>query len=348
MVYLRARYYSPITGQFLSRDTWEGVYDKPISLNRFLYTEANPVNNVDPTGFCRLSGWNGPPGTLFSEDTCDRLANIYRDAMGINATGAPSIEDLPVLHQWYSDLADAAERNGYVQGATNLRHFLDGSGTPLQLSAGFMQNDLWGWEYIQDQVNDLAVWFVRKKIHGLTAGCDTEVGPSGYARQINTDYKGLIHDPPAGVAGALGNFRLEVVISGSLNKLHRWSSRTATNLNLHLIVLDFYNWEEDNKAAVLIDGAYHTVPDDWALVLERWGYGKSFFVRGDTDISFTEDVKGQILNLPVSSSPPGVWYSSSCVGINFLEDWYDRGEYPYALDQIGYPFGSCAPGPYTP
>jgi hypothetical protein len=37
-------------GRFLTRDTWPGEVNRPLSLNRWGYVEANPVNFVDPTG----------------------------------------------------------------------------------------------------------------------------------------------------------------------------------------------------------------------------------------------------------------------------------------------------------
>jgi RHS repeat-associated protein len=49
-VYLRARYYNPSDGRFLSRDTWNGDVNSPLSLNRWMYVEGNPVNYVDPSG----------------------------------------------------------------------------------------------------------------------------------------------------------------------------------------------------------------------------------------------------------------------------------------------------------
>ena len=51
LIYLRARYYAPQDGRFLSRDTWGGDYNRPASLNRWGYVEGNPVNLVDPSGF---------------------------------------------------------------------------------------------------------------------------------------------------------------------------------------------------------------------------------------------------------------------------------------------------------
>ncbi len=49
-VYLRARYYAPSLGRFLQRDTFAGYAERPQSLNRYAYTENNPVNWTDPSG----------------------------------------------------------------------------------------------------------------------------------------------------------------------------------------------------------------------------------------------------------------------------------------------------------
>jgi len=47
---LRARYYDPTAGRFLSRDTAEiNIYD-PTELNRYGYARANPVDYSDPSG----------------------------------------------------------------------------------------------------------------------------------------------------------------------------------------------------------------------------------------------------------------------------------------------------------
>jgi RHS repeat-associated protein len=47
---LRARYYNPAQGRFLSQDTWRVDYKNPIELNRYGYTANNPVNYSDPSG----------------------------------------------------------------------------------------------------------------------------------------------------------------------------------------------------------------------------------------------------------------------------------------------------------
>ena len=51
MYYLRARYYRPQTGRFLSQDSYEGDDEEPVSLHKYLYANADPVDGMDPTGY---------------------------------------------------------------------------------------------------------------------------------------------------------------------------------------------------------------------------------------------------------------------------------------------------------
>jgi RHS repeat-associated protein len=48
--YLRARYYEPSTGRFLSRDSYLGNVMEPLTLNRYAYVSNNPIMYDDPTG----------------------------------------------------------------------------------------------------------------------------------------------------------------------------------------------------------------------------------------------------------------------------------------------------------
>jgi len=52
--YLRARYYDPFVGRFISADAYEGILDDPLSLHDYLYADANPVVNTDPSGYFTL------------------------------------------------------------------------------------------------------------------------------------------------------------------------------------------------------------------------------------------------------------------------------------------------------
>jgi RHS repeat-associated protein len=48
--YLRARYYDPATGRFNRLDPFFGNLNDPQSLHKYLYTHADPVNGIDPSG----------------------------------------------------------------------------------------------------------------------------------------------------------------------------------------------------------------------------------------------------------------------------------------------------------
>jgi len=50
LYYLRARYYNPATGRFLSRDPLDGDPTDPQSLHKYLYAGGDPVNRIDPSG----------------------------------------------------------------------------------------------------------------------------------------------------------------------------------------------------------------------------------------------------------------------------------------------------------
>ena len=48
--YLRARYYDPATGRFISQDREAGSIYSPITQDRYSYTGANPTSRSDPLG----------------------------------------------------------------------------------------------------------------------------------------------------------------------------------------------------------------------------------------------------------------------------------------------------------
>lgn len=56
--HLRARDYLPELGRFNQRDSWQGDRQRPITLNAYLYGDANPVMNIDPSGNMSMMGMN--------------------------------------------------------------------------------------------------------------------------------------------------------------------------------------------------------------------------------------------------------------------------------------------------
>ena len=53
--HLRARFMNPQTGRFQTSDSFEGSPFDPLSLHKYLYANADPINNVDPSGFFTFS-----------------------------------------------------------------------------------------------------------------------------------------------------------------------------------------------------------------------------------------------------------------------------------------------------
>ena len=49
-IYLRARYYDPAIGRFISRDSVTGENTDPLSLNLYTYCHNNPIIGTDPSG----------------------------------------------------------------------------------------------------------------------------------------------------------------------------------------------------------------------------------------------------------------------------------------------------------
>jgi RHS repeat-associated protein len=149
LLYLRARYYQPDTGRFLTRDPWEGFRKQPQTLNKYVYITNAPPNKTDPSGLCSQVGWNDPTG-LFTEENCNRLES----------------GDLDFIKQWYYDFADYVE-DDLPQTAMHFRHFLGGVGGELQLPNAFIRDDILGIGRLQKSIDHLIEWYIRKNIDEL-------------------------------------------------------------------------------------------------------------------------------------------------------------------------------------
>jgi RHS repeat-associated protein len=55
LLYLRARYYDPAVGRFVSKDRFLGDFNQPQTFNGWSYVEGNPINSTDPIGLWRFA-----------------------------------------------------------------------------------------------------------------------------------------------------------------------------------------------------------------------------------------------------------------------------------------------------
>ncbi|WP_158301673.1 RHS repeat-associated core domain-containing protein [Paenibacillus mesophilus] len=78
LYYLRARYYNPYTGRFISEDSYWGEDANPLSLNRYTYAHNNPLMFVDPTGHSIFDAIKN-----FAKDTIDLVSEKTADFVDI-------------------------------------------------------------------------------------------------------------------------------------------------------------------------------------------------------------------------------------------------------------------------
>jgi RHS repeat-associated protein len=158
LVYLRARYYATEDGRFLSRDTWEGNDNTPLSLNKWNYVEGNPVNRTDPSGYKQIVTpetvriWDydnlpwGPDGYLDPRDLPTAILFSYEyTELGIK------VYQLPELRAYFNRNATQAYKGYYEvvkdygtieNGFPRIRYFL----TELEeMDTKAFQLKAWNW-----------------------------------------------------------------------------------------------------------------------------------------------------------------------------------------------------------
>ena len=90
---LRARYYNPALGRFLSQDMYPVNFGSPIEFNRYAYTANNPTNRADPSGhlFIEYVFLNAEIGVLVGAGysyACAGGQNIFKNMILGAAFGA--------------------------------------------------------------------------------------------------------------------------------------------------------------------------------------------------------------------------------------------------------------------
>jgi RHS repeat-associated protein len=156
LLYLRARHYSPADGRFTSRDTWSGDVNRPLSLNRWMYVEGNPINLTDSSG-------NFP--TLPSED-CSTPAKRVATAKKYMPIG----DELNT----YAAAGIAVQCFGIYQDIFTNEDANDGQGIG-QISENQASN---AWGVVIKKPNfgghGLLCYIVRRAIGDTLCVCDTE------------------------------------------------------------------------------------------------------------------------------------------------------------------------------
>jgi RHS repeat-associated protein len=127
LYYLRARYYNPLTGRFMSRDPEDGKAADPKTLHKYLYAGGDPINGFDPTGLATMTKPQSGVGGALAEyagiisDISFKIAFytqfalpaylaspqgklVIVKALGLLAAGE-------VIACWYEDFAESLDPN---------------------------------------------------------------------------------------------------------------------------------------------------------------------------------------------------------------------------------------------
>ncbi|MBN1367100.1 MAG: RHS repeat-associated core domain-containing protein, partial [Dehalococcoidales bacterium] len=325
LLYLRARHYSPTLGRFQTRDTWNGNYKKPLSLNRWLYAKGNSINRTDPSGLCDLLGWTDNQG-LFTEENCDALENDLQEG------------NTEFTEAWYLQLAGRERADGYVQAANNLEHYLNGRGSQYTQPNSFVEDTIKNAKpIISENISKLAIWYVRSYFNELDTCVPTSVGPETFARLINKpDYIGIglgQYPEEELFAAAVGSFRIDVEIHGMIYRkpTNLLFSNVNAALTIHTIMFDYYNWNDGGSVFYPPRITGNKIKNDWAGNLEKNGNAKSFIARGDYIYMLNlNNIQSPSLFFN-PNNPPDKWVFTSCIGSKFDID--DNG--PGLIDYCG-------------
>lgn len=92
---MRARYYSPSTGRFISRDSFAGSNNDPLSLNLYTYCHNNPVSGTDSTGhfldtLLDIASLAYDIYSFAKDPTSSGALDVALDIVGLAAPGIPS------------------------------------------------------------------------------------------------------------------------------------------------------------------------------------------------------------------------------------------------------------------
>jgi len=136
MYYQRARYFNPQIGRFWSRDPYEGDEEDPLTLHKYLYCQANPVNCIDPTGletYLVLYGEGGGPDFGVDDAAKTRADQLTADIQARHREGVDKVVLLKTTT--FDAVQSALKQNKEIRAIHIFTH-----GAPKFISLGYNIN----------------------------------------------------------------------------------------------------------------------------------------------------------------------------------------------------------------
>jgi RHS repeat-associated protein len=257
-VYLRARWMDPVSGRFISQDSWEGSIQQPSSLHKYLYVSGNPVNLVDP------GGQNGcAPGVPCLSPGSGGLGRFKLEDYGVTELSHPG-----ELHRAFFEGYNPFRDPQYVIGETRIYHpifseyylwALDTGGW-LPMPADHRYNVSMYWAYVQTgdlgDEGDLRYIVIGvctdPQFMAAVAGTLAETLGSGESG-VEVFWSGKPHNPRGGHWSALEEKAKEMLDSGKYERIYiNKAVSTATGRSVP-------DLRRPDIIGVKPDGSYHLV-----------------------------------------------------------------------------------------
>jgi RHS repeat-associated protein len=103
--YLRARYYDPTLGRFVSADAYEGTLNDPMSLHDYQYAHANPVVFTDPSGYSTNVG--ELLSNIATHAVLASMAFVGGYGIGAALVSGNVIDAIEIYDKFFAGFADA-------------------------------------------------------------------------------------------------------------------------------------------------------------------------------------------------------------------------------------------------
>ena len=179
-VYLRARYYEPGVGRFITRDTFTGENDEPLSLHLYAYCANDGVNAWDPSGHCYVTKYayavNGKIKYIKRWNKfCGEKIHKYKTNKKINdkyyKSAANKIKEISKITKFQNELKRFKKAFFKEKAQKKYRKIAKKAKVPRQLIAAI---------HYREDVNDCLYGKFRVYLHnGQKLGKKTTIAPVG-------------------------------------------------------------------------------------------------------------------------------------------------------------------------
>ncbi|HSX09002.1 MAG TPA: PA14 domain-containing protein [Candidatus Saccharimonadales bacterium] len=131
MYYMRARYYDPTIGRFISKDPYAGDLPNPMTQNPYTYGLDNPIQNSDPSGRS-VDGQvipqivkNQQQGSIFEQFVLYQLNQPKNTALLSKLIPGSGYNRIPDMINVYARQIGEIKSGAYVRNSSQLEAFID-------------------------------------------------------------------------------------------------------------------------------------------------------------------------------------------------------------------------------